>query len=494
MKAVSVAFAVLSLVALGFTVYIVRSLDILIATACAFAGVLYVFYLAARASKEQTLGKTPHKSSLPSIIVIVAVAPLAASIILAELGLLGTPLQAILQTVVIVGFSITFFFISFMVPLALKQKLKEEKLSFDPNYRPLVSILVPAHNEEGVISRSLESLVNTKYQPKEIIVIDDGSTDKTSVIASWYKQFGVKVIKKPNGGKASALNYGLVFARGEIVVTVDADSMITRSGIDEVVKAMSNGKIAAVSGNIKVLNNQNHLARVQQLEYVIGINMLRRCLDLVGAVMIVPGAFGAFKKYAIENTGYYDKDTLTEDFDLTVKVLKAYGAVGASTTATAFTEVPANWKSLYKQRMRWSTGTLQTAIKHRDAFYNTRYSYLHSLVIPLLILSFVMPLASWGAVIAGILLTIEGQYYIFAYMLGLFVIIQFFVVLLTISLDDKPDYSLMWYSPAFVFGYKQFLDAVSVASLFSLAFKKNKAWQRVERVGGLPAIEAKQRA
>lgn len=502
MKPSSVFFAFLSLAVLGFAIFFFRTLDIYVATACAFAGVLYVLYMANRYRPAETRSSSSlsrsddqkPESSLPAIIFIVAIAPLVGSILLAEFGLLGTPIQALFRTLIIVGFSITFFFISFSIPLAIQHKAKEGKAQYDPEYKPLVTVLVPAYNEQDVISRTLESLINVKYEPKEIIVIDDGSTDKTNVVASWYKQFGVKVIKKPNGGKASALNYGILFARGEIIVTVDADSMITRSGLDQIVRAMSrSGNVAAVSGYIRVFNNKVRLTRAQELEYIVGIETLRRALDLFGAVMVVPGAFGAFKRHAIEDTGYYDKDTMTEDFDLTIKVLKAYGNVGASSDATAFTEVPANWKTLYKQRVRWSRGTLQSVVKHRDAFWNTRYSYLHSIVMPILFLSFLMPFASFAAIIGGILLSLTGQYLVFLEMLGLFFLIEVFVVLLCISLNDS-DYSLLWYAPAFVIGYKQFLDAVNIMNVLVFAFKKNKEWQRTERVGGLPVMSARSKS
>jgi cellulose synthase/poly-beta-1,6-N-acetylglucosamine synthase-like glycosyltransferase len=496
LKVASIFFAILSLSTLALVIFLIRTLDLYVATAFAFAGVLYVFYLAGKASndfdRERERDSSKLRSNLPGIIFIVAIAPLASSLALAHYGFLGSPVQALFRSFIIVGFSITFFFISFSIPLALKQKIRESKLVFDPNYKPLVTVIVPAYNEAEVISRTLESLINVKYEPKEILVVDDGSTDKTAVIASWYKQFGVKVLRKPNGGKASALNYGLLFARGEIVVTVDADSMITRSALDEIVRAMSKRNIAAVSGYIRVLNNNVKLTRAQELEYIVGIEMLRRALDLFGAVMVVPGAFGAFKKYAIENTGYYDKDTITEDFDMTIKILKAYGSVGASSTAAAFTEVPSTWKSLYKQRMRWSRGTLQTAIKHRDAFWNARFGYLHTIVMPILFLSYLMPFASYAALMGGILLSLSGQYYIFAEMMILFFLIEFFVVMLTLSLNDS-DYTLAWYAPAFVIGYKQFLDAMNIISVFGIIFSKDKKWHKTERVGGLPPIKVKQR-
>jgi biofilm PGA synthesis N-glycosyltransferase PgaC len=233
-----------------------------------------------------------------------------------------------------------------------------------------------------------------------------------------------------------------------------------------------------------VLNNKSFLTRLQELEYLVNINIVRRALDLFGAVMVVPGAFGAFKKYAIENTGNYDKDTLTEDFDLTIKVLKAYGAVGASSTATAFTEVPPSTKALYKQRLRWTMGIYQVMFKHRDAFSNARYGYLQKIVFPLLLLSFIMPFAGFVALAAGIVLILSGGLKIFLEMIAIFFLVQLFVVLLSISLD-RNDYSLAWYTPFFVIGYKQYLDLITIISIIRVdLLGSRKSWSRTERVGG----------
>ena len=465
-----------------------RNIDVYIAALSALIADTYIFWLGSGKSSryENPNQKRKPRKAFPLLILVVGLVPLALSLPLAILGFLGPVPRAILNVIMVVGFSITFFFISFSIPLGLKYAHLEHSRKYDPLYRPLVTILVPAYNEEKVLSRTLETLVNLKYENKEIIVVDDGSSDRTNLIASWYKQFGVKILKKPNGGKARALNYGLLFARGEIIVTVDADGMIPRDAVDEIVKLMSDRNVYAVSGNVKALNCNNVLTHCQQLEYISAINTLRNSLDLFGAVIVVPGAFGAFRKEAIENTGYYDPDTVTEDFDLTVKIQKAYGMVAASTTAIAYTEVPATWKSLYRQRMRWVEGTYQTVAKHKDAFLNEGYGVLHKIIYPLLLLSFAVPFTTFTAFAGAVILAFNGGLYTLLTMLTLFFLIQFFVVVMALSLDNS-SFSLAVYSPLLVIGYRQVLDVITIIALFHFLFsgKRRMEWKRVERVGGL---------
>ncbi|HZW55977.1 MAG TPA: glycosyltransferase [Nitrososphaerales archaeon] len=492
LKASSVALGVLSVLALTAAVYFMRNFDVYLAVLCALAADIYIFWLSSRNPSRYEPAERNPRRSFPTLLLVVGLIPLSLALSLGVMGFLGSPIMAALNVIVVVGFSITFFFISFSIPLGLKYAYMERKRTSDESYNPLVSILVPAYNEEKVLSRTLETLTNLKYGNKEIIVVDDGSTDKTNVIASWYKQFGVKVVRKPNGGKARALNYGLLFARGEIVVTVDADGMLPRDAVDEIVKIMSNRKVNAVSGNVKALNCNNVLTHCQELEYVTAVNTLRNALDLFGAVIVVPGAFGAFRKEAIVNTGYYDPDTLTEDFDLTVKIQKAYGSIAASTTAIAYTEVPATWRGLYRQRMRWIEGTYQTVAKHKDAFWNTRYGYLQNLIFPLLILSFMVPFATFAAWTAAVLLALNGGLYTLLIMLALFFLIQFFVVMMALSLDNNR-YSLGIYSTLLVVGYRQVLDFISILALFHFLVsgrsRRGKVeWKRVERVGGIKPV------
>ncbi len=461
----------------------IGTLDVYIAVSCAFVADMYVLWLS-RQNKKNAKGS---RSSLAPLM-LVAMVPAYISIVLFFYGYFGSLLEAVSRTILTTGFCIAFFVTTYPLIPAAKFKAMESTLP-ENRLMPFVSILVPAFNEQAVISRTLNSLVNIKYARKEIIVIDDGSTDLTKFVALGYKKYGVKVVSKPNGGKASALNYGLLFAKGEIVITIDADSMVTRDAVDEIVRSMaSNPDIVAVAGNIKVLNSKSVLTRIQELEYTMAINTIRRAFALFGAVMVIPGAFGAFKKRTVMEVGGYDTDTVTEDFDVTIKLLKTRGAVSSSSAANAFTEVPSSWKALYKQRVRWGTGTFQTIIKHRDIFGNARYGKLHSFVFPIMLFSLFNPLASFLAAGAGVLLALSGGLFLFLEMLGMFLLIQLFVSLFALSIDNEGS-GLAVYSPFFVFIYKQFLDIVTVVSVLKALTGKGKKWQKLQRSGGLDAIQ-----
>jgi len=281
----------------------------------------------------------------------------------------------------------------------------------------------------------------------------------------------------------------LLFAKGDIVITIDADSMVTRDAVNKIVQAMeSDPRNVAVAGNIKVLNSTSTLTRIQELEYIIAINTIRRAFALFGAVMVIPGAFGAFKKKAVVEVGGYDTDTVTEDFDITIKLLKGRGAVSSSSTAHAYTEVPSSWKSLYKQRVRWGTGTFQTILKHRDILGNNRFGALHSFVFPIMLFSLFNPLISFIALGAGVMLAVTGGFLLLARMMVMFLLIQFFVSLVALSIDNETT-ELAAYSPFFVFIYKQFIDYVTLVSIVKALTGKGKSWHKLDRSGGLDAIK-----
>lgn len=465
-------------------VLVIGTIDIYISAVCALSGDLYLLWLSGRPRNLDEAGRNEGIAPL----FLVALVPMVVSTLLAFFGLLGSPLESFFRVCMATGFSIALFISSFPPLLAVKFKMREQHRQSQESHRPLVSILVPAYNEQEVISRTLESLMSLKYDRKEIIVIDDGSKDMTGAVASWYKQYGVKVLTKPNGGKASALNYGMLFASGDIVITIDSDSMVEIGAIDEVVRLMGDPNVVAVAGNIRVLNSKSLLTRIQELEYIMAINSIRRAFALFGTVMVVPGAFGVFRKQDIVNVGSYDKDTLTEDFDLTIKLLKTGGIVDSSSHGMAYTEVPSTWKTLYKQRLRWNTGTFQTISKHRDALLNKRYGLLHSFVFPMLLLSIFNPVTSYIALGSGIALSLSGHMFLFLKMELLFLLVQFVVSLVSLSLDDER-YSLALYSPFFVVIYKQFIDFTTVVSAVRALFKTKKEWNKIDRSGGTQAIK-----
>ena len=267
-----------------------------------------------------------------------------------------------------------------------------------PDYQPSVAVLIPAYNEEMVIARTIRSALMSNYKNIRIIVIDDGSKDKTFEIASetYAKEIAagkVTVLTKPNGGKADALNFALEQMDEEIYVGIDADGVIAHDAISRLVCHFANPHIGAVAGNAKVGNRVNLWTRWQALEYITSQNFERRALDLFDVVMVVPGAIGAWRTAAVKSGGGYHPDTVAEDADLTMNLLEQGYAVIYEDQALAFTEAPINANGLARQRFRWSFGILQAIFKHRGAIANRRAMGLFALP-NILIFQILLPLVS----------------------------------------------------------------------------------------------------
>lgn len=234
---------------------------------------------------------------------------------------------------------------------------------------PPVSIIVPAYNEGKVIRAALESLLRIDYPRFEVLVIDDGSTDDTlhnaAQLAGDYSNCRVTVRTKKNGGKASALNAGLALAEYSIVLGMDADARLEPQTLKRGVVHFHDPSVAAVAGNVKVVNRVNLWTRLQALEYVEGLNMARRAQGFLSVVNIVPGPIGLFRRDVLIGLGGYDCDTFAEDADLTLKVLTAGWKIHYEPRAVAWTEAPERLVDLIQQRYRWTRGILQAVGKHK---------------------------------------------------------------------------------------------------------------------------------
>lgn len=276
-----------------------------------------------------------------------------------------------------------------------KSKKNVSKLMINPSEK--VSIIIPAYNEEVTVIQTLTSLLETNYPNFELIFIDDGSKDKTFAMVE--KEFGnhplVKVYRKTNGGKASALNFGISKASAAYIVCIDADTQLKNNAVTELMRYFYDQKIAAVAGTVKVGNANNIITKWQSIEYITAQNMDRRAFDLLNTITVVPGAIGAFRKNVVLEVGGFSIDTLAEDCDLTMRILKAGYKVKNCATAIAFTEAPETIDMLLKQRFRWSFGVMQSFWKNRNSLFNKKYGYFGMVGMPnILIYQIILPLFS----------------------------------------------------------------------------------------------------
>jgi cellulose synthase/poly-beta-1,6-N-acetylglucosamine synthase-like glycosyltransferase/peptidoglycan/xylan/chitin deacetylase (PgdA/CDA1 family)/spore germination protein YaaH len=282
--------------------------------------------------------------------------------------------------------------------LAIIDRLRKPRGTASPGYNPRVAVLIPAYNEETVIVRTIRSVLNSTYKNLRIIVIDDGSLDRTAdaareAYAAEIAAGRIQVLSKPNGGKAAALNYALERVSEEVYVGIDADTVIAADAIAKLIPHFEDPRVGAMAGNAKVGNRVNLWTRWQALEYITSQNFERRALDLFHVVTVVPGAIGAWRTAPVKAAGGYPLNTVAEDADLTMNLLEQGLQVNYEDRALAYTEAPIDAKGLMRQRFRWSFGTLQAVWKHRAAFIRNKAMGLFALP-NILIFQMFLPLVS----------------------------------------------------------------------------------------------------
>jgi cellulose synthase/poly-beta-1,6-N-acetylglucosamine synthase-like glycosyltransferase len=190
----------------------------------------------------------------------------------------------------------------------------------------------------------------------------------------------VRLERQANAGKAAALNHAIALARGEVLVCLDADTLFTPRTLPRLARHFADPRVGAVAGNVKVGNRVNLWTRWQAIEYVVSQSLDRRANALLNAVTVVPGAVGAWRREAVAAAGGFLHDTLAEDMDLTWRLRRAGWRVVNEPGALGFTEAPDSLNALFKQRFRWTYGTLQCLWKHRDAL--GRYGWFGRVVLP----------------------------------------------------------------------------------------------------------------
>ncbi|MFQ6020583.1 MAG: glycosyltransferase [Candidatus Aenigmatarchaeota archaeon] len=369
------------------------------------------------------------------------------------------------------------------------------------NYFPFLSVIIAAYNEEKNIKNTLNSIFKSNYPKKkmEVIVVDDGSTDKTSEIV---KKFPVKLIKyKPNKGKVFALNKGLSKAKGEIIVTLDADTELESNALKLLSQHFKDERVGAVAGIYKSKNTFSWkdipnflLEKIQSLEYL-GFALVRKQQEMLDSILVVPGAVAAYKKEVLIKVGGFDDDTLIEDYDMTLKIHKAGYKVKCDKYALGWIRAPSNLSSFIRQRTRWYRGGLQVLRKHLDMF-STKFGAV-TFVWSLEILGMLLQLFVFGVVIFKIIqefiyfslpeillklkiwlmniLSLNFDYFTLVFLFTLFLTsLGIINMIISIKLTNDSKKKLLLYPLMTI--YSSFLVLIFMKSIFQELFNMKRTW------------------
>ncbi len=371
------------------------------------------------------------------------------------------------------------------IPLAFYHSwIHKERASVELTRFPSICVVVPAHNEEKTIETTITTLLDQSYPNKQILIVNDGSTDKTEAVVAPYAVSGkVALINRPaSGGKAVALNTGIAATTAEIIVVVDADSALQRDALRRIAAHFEDQQVNAVSGNVKVGNNRNLLTNLQTLEYLRGINLRRRAFDILDTELVVPGAVGAFRRSTYKEVGTLDIETVVEDMDQTVKMGKAAKDIHYDPLVVAYTEVPETVRGLAGQRRRWYGGTLQVWLKHRRGWW--KYGALSMIGFPYLILTmFFVPVIE--LITLGLLFVYAYQQLLIGVALAAvsILVIEFMLSSAAVYLD-REDWRLILYTPIYAFIYRYILDVIRLKAYLDV-YRGKMGWTRVQRYGDL---------
>jgi cellulose synthase/poly-beta-1,6-N-acetylglucosamine synthase-like glycosyltransferase len=390
--------------------------------------------------------------------------------------------EALTLMLVLVGV-LTVLRMLILLALARRHARITRERSPDPAFRPAVSIVVPALNEAVGIERTVRALVASEYPVYEVIVVDDGSTDGTADVVERLALSGVRVLRQPNSGKAVALNRGIGAAVNELVVTVDADTIFEPKTLARLVGPFADPVVGAVSGNTKVGNRKGLLGRWQHIEYVMGFNLDRRLYDVLRCMPTVPGAVGAFRRAALAEVGGISAATLAEDTDTTIALGRAGWRVVYVDDARAWTEAPGSFASLWRQRYRWSYGTMQAVWKHKAALWRGGEGRIGRRGIPYLVLFQIAlpalaPLVDLFALYGVLFL---DPFVVLAYWGG-FNLLQLVLALYAFRLDAERTRTL-WAMPLQQLVYRQLMYLVVIESIISAITGARLRWHRAERTG-----------
>ncbi len=377
----------------------------------------------------------------------------------------------------------------FFIIFSLRHKKKHEQLEFDDTYSPSVSVLVAAYNEEVVICNTLAHLLRSGYENFEILVVDDGSTDDTyEVIRKAFEtEKRVKLLRQKNKGKIAAVNYALENATGDIVITVDADTLVTKDAVNLLSRHVQDPKVAAVAGNIRVTNLNKIVAVFQHIEYLYSFNLERRAYSSIHANIVVPGCNGAWRKSYLMEAGMFTMDTIAEDTDVPIAFLEKGYKVIYEEKALAYTEVPDTIKDLFKQRVRWYFGIIQVLWKNKKLLVKAKnkcvqfltltnawiYGIFYQLLVPVVDVMILLQLY-------------DGTSRRLVFMYFLLMLMDFGVTVFAFRLEKESLKPLLWFVPMKIF-YRYFMFFIIILSCINAFKGKPLNWNKLKRLGATNA-------
>ncbi len=366
------------------------------------------------------------------------------------------------------------------------------------NYRPLVSVIVPAWNEEVGLVATIKTILASTYRPLEVVVVNDGSTDKSDEIAREFIQkyrlhvegldnyASIIYHYQPNGGKGAALNTGVSLSHGEIILTFDADSIIHEHAVQHFVSYFADPTVMAAAGNIRIGNTKTMLGFVQSLEYYFGFQN-KKAEAMLGIIFVIGGAASAFRREVFYKVGGYHTGTLTEDLDLSLRIQEAGMRIVYAPEAIVHTEGPTTLQGLLKQRLRWKRGRLEAFRMHQSAFFSKKKSgntFFLWVILPLVILGDIE--TALGTAYAILLYFYSFLTHDFSFLL---LTISFSTVLFSLQLCEDRHFGkfrylllgpLIWFFLHFI----TFIELRSLIHAFYAYYRKREVkWQTWQRTG-----------
>ena len=275
----------------------------------------------------------------------------------------------------VVWFLSTYFMVFFILSVLVHRKEVFQRKKANMG-KPPVTFIIPAFNEEKDIAATIRSLKRVTYNNAEFVIVNDGSSDRTSSIVNKCIRGDTRftfIDNEKNQGKSLSLNQGIDSAKGEFVACMDADSIVEKNIIEKVLPYFEDPDVGATTVSVEVNNPKNFLNKVIELEFTIGLSLFLKIFSFFDCVFVTPGPFSMYRKKMLQDIGGFDPENITEDYEIAFRIHKAGYKIKNCIEAKVYTNLPEDFRGTYIQRRRWYSGSIQTIFQHKDMWFNPKY-------------------------------------------------------------------------------------------------------------------------